>query len=161
MPNLTGYAQAFDGVSTKVYDSATEALPFAVGTKALDASGNEYTFVKGVASVAIGSVCTFDETYTLSLIAANAVGNVGVAVSAIDAATKYGFVMTSGSANVSADTDVADNKPAYISGSGTVNDASVAGDAVFSMIFRGARTGAGLVLASFNNPFVTDGVYLV
>jgi len=122
----------------KVYD-ATEGLQFQLGTRiqARDTSTNgygisEFIFLKGVASTAIGSWVTYNQDDgTTTLLAANAIGPVAVAMSANILATTYGWYEIFGKAQAKAATAFADNANVYATATaGTVDDAIVAGDRV-------------------------------
>ena len=56
-----------------------------LGTRARDSAGNEYVYMTGVASTVLGSWVTYDELYITTLLAADAIGPVAVAMAAIDA----------------------------------------------------------------------------
>lgn len=156
MAQLTGYAQAFDGNTSSVDSTALHT----VGTRALDTDGNEYVYALGVASTAAGSWVSFDEAYATTLLAANAVGRVGIAMAAI-VADEYGWYQVYGK-NIIASTDtVADNKALYIDATaGRADDAGVAGDAIFGAWTRSTDT-SNVATVELSYPFVTDGHYLV
>lgn len=155
MGNLTGRAQIFHGPTTQVDDSAQVEL----GTRAFDEDGNEWIYLKGVATVSQGSWVSFDEAYATTLLAANAVGRVAIADAAV-VANKYGWFQIYGK-NIYAKTDtVAADKALYIDGTaGRADDAGVAGDAIFGAWSRTADT-ANVATVELNYPFVMDGAYL-
>jgi hypothetical protein len=135
----------------------TQSNPF--GTKARGVDGSEWVYLKGVASTVAGSVVTFDEAGLTTLIVANAIGPVGVAGAALDAATKFGWYCVrsaSGGISVATDAGVVDNAKVYIDGTaGRVDDTVVAGDQVMGMVFRGTDT-ANFSLAQLDYPYVSD-----
>lgn len=156
MTSLKGYPQTFAG-DTSVVDSSAQ---HPVGTRAVDGDGNEYVYGLGVASTAIGSWVSFDEALATTLLAANAVGRVGVAMAAI-VASKYGWYQVYGKNTAAACDTIADNKPCYIDGTnGRVDDAGVAGDLVFGAISRSTDS-SNLCTVELSYPFVCDGAYLV
>lgn len=155
MTSLKGYPQTFAG-DTSVVDSSAQ---HPVGTRAVDGDGNEYVYGLGVASTAAGSWVSFDEALATTLLVANAVGRVGVAMAAIVAA-KYGWYQVYGKNTIAKADTTADNKALYIdNNAGQVDDAGVAGDLVFGAISRSSDSG-GAITAELSYPFVCDGAYL-
>jgi hypothetical protein len=126
------------------------------GYKARGVDGSEWVYVKGVASGALGKFVTFDEAFACTLLAANAVGPVGVLDATLDAATKYGWAQVYG-VNTYASTDtVAADKAMFIDGTaGRVDDAVVTGDLVVGCASQTADT-ANVATVFLNYPFVTD-----
>jgi hypothetical protein len=122
-----------------------------------DQNGNEYIYLKGVASTVAGAVVLYDEVGVTALITANAIGMCAIAQAATVAST-FGWYLIAGSCQVITAGDVADNGEMYITATaGAVDDAVVAGDRIKGgALFRGARTGAGLVTCQFNRPFVDN-----
>lgn len=138
------------------FNVVDSAAAFALGTRAFDGSGNEFIYMAGATSTAIGTVVTFDEAYATTLGAADAVGPVAVAMSAC-VANKYGWYQVGGLASALTAGDVVDNADVYLAAGGTFDDAVVAGDRVKGALFRAARTGAGLVnVQLFGGPFVEN-----
>lgn len=140
------------GSLTAVYADASK---FSVLERAKDEAGNEYIFLKGVASTAAGSWVTFDEAGLTTLLAGNAVGPVAVAMAATVANTWgwyqiYGYNITAAS-----DTTAAD-KQLYIDGTaGRVDDAVVAGDMVVGAVSTAADT-TNVLPVWLNYPSVND-----
>jgi len=156
MAALIGYPSAYEA-DTSVVETAA-SLP--LGTRAFDANGNEYIYGLGVASTAAGSWVSFDEALATTLLVANAVGRVGVAMAAI-VASSYGWYQIYGKNTIAKADDTADNKPLYIdNNAGQVDDAGVAGDLVFGAISR-SEDASGAITAELSYPFVCDGAYLV
>lgn len=150
---------AFTGVmhiSPGAFTAVDSAASMAVGTRATDGSGNEFVYLQGVASTAVGSWVTFDEAGVTALLAADAKGQVAVALAATIANT-YGWYQVSGSGvGLTAD-DVADNGDVYATATaGSADDAIVAGDRVKGAWFRAAGTGASSVVVQLANPYVDD-----
>jgi hypothetical protein len=156
MANLTGYAGAFSGDTSEI--STTKQYP--LGTRAFDTAGNEYMYVQGVASGAAGSWVSVDEAHVTTLLAANAVGRVGVLMAALDATTDFGWMQIYGKNTIAKADTVADNKSLYIDATaGQADDAGVAGDAIFGAVSRSA-TASGVITVELNYPHVMDGAYL-
>jgi len=127
-------------------------------TRTQDADGNEYIYLKGVASTAAGSVVTYDENGQTALITANAVGPVAVAMAAITA-NKYGWYQIFGEGTAAAAGAVSDNAALYISSTdGKVDDAVVSGDCIIGMISRESISAAGDLTVQLCYPVVTDKV---
>ena len=137
---------------TQVDDSAEYSLL----TRTQDADGNEYIYLKGVASTAANLAVTYDESGQTALLAANAVGPVAVAMAAI-VANKYGWYQIFGSGTVSTAGAVADNAALYATGTaGKVDDAVVTGDCIAGMIARSAAAAAGDITVQLSYPVATD-----
>lgn len=154
MAGLIGHVAAVVGNTTDIHDSALNPI----GTRAQDAAGNEYIYLKGVASVVAGSWVTFDEAGATTLLAANAKGPVAFAMAAV-VANKYGWfcrVSMTNSALLAA--NCADN--ALIgreTTDGYAGDGRAAGDEIYNCISRGSTAGsAALTPVQMFNPFVDD-----
>ena len=154
MAYLSGYASAFSGDTSVVDSSAQHPLR----TRAVDAEGNEYIYLKGVASCAVGSWVTFDEAGTTTLAVANAQGRVALALAAVDSTSEYGWFQIYGSATGLCLASFADNGKVFLTATGgSVDDTDVAGDAVIGAIGRSARdTTTGTSTFELNYPVVMD-----
>lgn len=140
------------GSLSQVDDVAQNAL----GARMFDADHNEYIYLKGVADTVIGAVVTFDEAHQTALLAIDGSnkGRAAVAMQAV-VANKFGWYQIYGNAQVLTDNDVADNALVYSSDTaGKVDDDSSSEVQVKGAVFRGARTGSGLVAAELNYPTV-------
>ncbi len=156
MTALQGYTQVFSG-DTSVIDTAAAHN---VGVRAVDANGNEFVYGLGVASTAAGSWVSFDEVLATTLLTANAIGRVGIAMAAI-VASRWGWYQIYGKNTIAASDTVADNAPLYIDGTaGRCDDAGVAGDLIFGAWSRSADA-TNVLTVELNYPFVADGAYLV
>lgn len=146
--------QAIDEVST------TQKVKLGTRVTAYHATYGvgEFVYVKGVTSGAAGSWVTINpETWICTLIAPNAIGDVGVLMSALDAATDYGWAQVYGLGNASA-ADVADSGKVYIdTAAGRCDDAVVVGDRVNRAKWASADdTATSKALVRLWYPFVTD-----
>ena len=128
---------------------------FALGTE-FHLGQDAYVYVAGVASGAAGAWVTFTSAGATTLLAANAIGRVGIMMSALDANTKYGFVQVKG-INTLAKTDtIAADKPLYIDGTaGRVDDLVVTGDKVMNALSLTADT-SNVATVWINHPYVDD-----
>lgn len=116
----------------------------------------EFIYCSGVASTARGSVVLITDTYGTSLIAARAIGAVGLALAAVDATTKFGWYQVLGKGVALCDT-VAANAACYIDGTaGRIDDAAVAGDAVVGMRTVTADDTSTCVVNMLTRPTVGD-----
>lgn len=118
----------------------------------------EFICLKGVASTAVGTWVTYNlDDSTTTLLTANAIGPVAVAMSANTAATTFGWYQISGKAIAKA-ADVADNGKVYIDTMpGRCDDAVVAGDKVFNAKWASAEdTATGLAEVEIERPWTTD-----
>jgi hypothetical protein len=119
----------------------------------------EFIYLKGVASTAVGSWVLYSEDdYTTSLLAANDIGQVAVAMSA-NVASQYGWYQVRGKAIGKALTGFLDNANVYSTATaGSVDDAVVAGDRVKKC--KGASAvgtpSTGLAEFEIDRPFVDD-----
>lgn len=94
----------------------------------------EFIYLAGVTSTARGSVVLITTAYTTALVAARTIGNLAVALAAVDAATKFGWYQVRGQGVALCDATIADGAALYIDGtSGRIDDTAVAGDAVMGM----------------------------
>ena len=151
--------QPIDKVST------TQQHPLGIIVQAKDfgTNGNgvgEFMYVKGVASGAVGSWVTYNtDDYTTALLAANAIGPVGIMMAVLDAATDYGWIQIGGKAVGLALTGFADNGNVYATATaGSVDDAIVAGDRVKRAKGASALDGPATGMAEFeiDRPFMDD-----
>lgn len=108
---------------------ADSSAQIAVGTCMRDVNGGEHIYLRGTASVVAGTWVTFDENFTTTRLAADAVGPVAVAGTAITT-NLYGWFQRLGKNTIATTGDtVAADKLLFISGTaGTVDDTDVAGD---------------------------------
>lgn len=141
------------------YTAVDATRKYRLGTRIKDSAGNEYIYLKGVASTVAGSWVSFDEAHISTLLAADAVGRVGVANAAVNATTKYGWYQIYGKATGKALAAFADNGKIFATATaGSVDDAVVTGDLVVGAIGRSAldTPSTGMIYAELNFPFVTD-----
>lgn len=131
-------------------------LGVTLGQRFEDKAGKVYVFCKGVASCAAGDWVKFDEAFALTRLVADAVGPVGIAMGAIDATTKGGWVQVYG-VNAIAKTDtVAADKQLYIDGTtGRADDLAVTGDIILGAMSQTADT-SNVATVFLNYPMVTD-----
>lgn len=126
-----------------------------VGTTAY--GQGEFIYVKGVTSGATGAWAVYNaDDGSTTLLVANALGPVGIMMSALDAATDFGWLQITGKAIGAVLTGFADNGKVYATATaGSVDDASVAGDRVHV-----AKGGSAIdtLQAEFeiSRPFVND-----
>lgn len=126
-----------------------------------DYGAGEFIYLLGVASTAVGSWVTYSaDNFGTALLAANAIGPVGIAMSA-NVASQYGWYQISGKAVGKVLASFADNGNVYATATaGSVDDAVVAGDLVFNA--KGASAidtpSTGLAEMEISRPFVKDGL---
>lgn len=117
----------------------TQRHAFGTVCRAKDPTYGEATFVyvKGVSSGAAGLLARYDpNTGGTTLSAARTKGLVGVFVTALDAATKFGWLQVAGVADVQVAGTVVSGATVYLTAtSGKVDDAVVAGDIVYNANF--------------------------
>lgn len=121
----------------------------------------EFIYLKGVASTAVGSWVTYNmDDGTTTLLAANAIGPVAVAMSA-NVASQYGWYQIQGKAVGKALTGFLDNANVYATATaGSIDDAVVAGDRVKGAVGASAVDTPSTGLAEFEiaRPFMDDAV---
>lgn len=153
--------QAIDEVST-TQNHKLGAIVRAKDFGSNDNGEGEFLYVKGVANGARGAFVTYDaDSGAVVLLAANAIGPVGVLMSALDAATKFGWVQISGKAVGKVLAAFADDANVYATATaGSVDDAVVAGDRV--KLAKGASAidfpEAGMAEFELHRPFMDDAV---
>jgi hypothetical protein len=119
----------------------------------------EFIYLAGVASTAVGSWVTYNmDDGSTTLLAANAIGPVAVAMSA-NVASQYGWYQIQGKAVGKVLASYADNGLVYCtSTAGSVDDAVVGGDLVVNA--KGASAigtpSSGLAEMEISRPFVND-----
>ena len=119
----------------------------------------EFIYLKGVASTAIGSWVTYNlDDGSTALLAANAIGPVGVAMSA-NVASQYGWYQISGKAVGKALTGYVDNALVWgTATAGSVDDTVVDGDMVH--LAKGASAvdtpSTGLAEFEISRPYTDD-----
>lgn len=141
------------------YEAVHASKRFRLGTKKKSMAGNEYVYLAGVTSCAVGKWVSFNPTgFIAVLLAADAVGQVAIAQATVDTASKYGWFQVYGYfATASSDT-VAAAGGLFIDGTaGRVDDQSVAGDFVNGAISTAADTTNALPVF-LDYPYVTNTV---
>jgi hypothetical protein len=119
----------------------------------------EFIYLLGVASTAVGSWVTYNmDDGSTTLLAANAIGPVAVAMSA-NVASQYGWYQIQGKAVGKVLASYADNGLVYATATaGSVDDAVVSGDMVVNA--KGASAigtpSSGLAEMEISRPFVND-----
>lgn len=128
-----------------------------VGARVWDDEGNEYRFMRGVASTLRGSWVTYDELYDTTLLATGAFGPVAIAQAAI-VAGKFGFYLVEGRGEGLAQDGVGDNaKLGHSVTDGYVGDAFLSGDQIENAVSRSALdvdTGTAHITVQISHPWV-------
>ena len=153
MANLTGYSQTFDSDTTTVDTSAKTTIL----TRAFDSAGNEYIYLKGVASTVVGSWVNYDETGTTTLLPANAIGPVAIAMAITDSTSKWGWYQIWGVARAKIAANCGDNASLGREGAdGVCGDGRAVGDQLIGAISREATTNAAVATVQINYPYATN-----
>lgn len=146
--------------------STTQNHPLGKIVQAVDKGSNgngqgEFVYLKGVANTAAGSWVTYNmDDGGTTLLAANAIGPVAVAMSA-NVASQYGWYQVSGKAVGKALAAFADDGNVYAtSTAGSVDDAVVAGDLVHNAKGASALDAPATGMAEFeiHRPWCDDDV---
>lgn len=141
--------------------STTLRHPLGTVVRATDPTygSGEFVYLSGVASTAVGSWVTYHEDdYSTTLLAANDIGQVAVAMSA-NVASQYGWYQIKGKAVGKALANYADNGLVYATATaGSIDDAVVAGDRVKKAIGASAvgTPSSGLAEFEIDRPFMDD-----
>jgi hypothetical protein len=143
--------------------STTQNHPLGTVIKAVDSTygEGEFIYLKGAASTAVGSLVLFSpDDFTTSLLAANDIGSVAVAMSA-NVASQYGWYQIKGKAVGKVLAGFLDNANCYATATaGSIDDAVVAGDRLKNC--KGASAidtpSTGLAELEIDHPFMDDGV---
>lgn len=148
------------GLQPIAITSTTQKHPLGYRTKAIDPvyGVGEFIYLSGVASTVVGSAVTINQDdHSTTLLAANAIGPVGFAMSA-NVASQYGWYQIYGKAIAKTDT-AADNARVWIDGtSGQVDDDTVDGDLVHNAKYASANgtPSAGLAELEIQYPYTDD-----
>lgn len=142
--------------------STTALLPLGTIVRATDPTygSGEFIYLAGAANTAIGSWVTYNQDdNTTTLLAANAIGPVAVAMSA-NIASQYGWYQISGKAVGKVLAGYVDNALVYATATaGSVDDAVVAGDRVKLALGASAigTPSSGFAEFEIQRPFMDDG----
>ncbi len=142
-------------------NSTTQNHPLGTRVRATDPTygEGEFIYLKGLASTAVGSWVTYNQDdNSTTLLAANAIGPVAVAMSAC-VANEYGWYQIFGKAVGKALANYADNGLVYATATaGSVDDAVVAGDRVKLALGASAvgTPSTGLAEFEIEYPFMDD-----
>jgi len=145
--------------------STTQNQPLGTIVQANDVASTAYgsgmfIYLAGVASTVLGSWVTFNQDdNTTALLAANAIGPVGIAMS-INVASQYGWYQIYGKGVGKCLASYVDNGLVYAtSTAGSIDDAVVSGDRVKLAIGASAigTPSSGLAEFEIQYPFMDDG----
>lgn len=157
MVSLTIGAQPIDVAST----TQNHAFGSRIRGKDLNGDGEaEFIYLQGKANTVVGSWVTYDlDNGSTTLLAANAIGPVAVAMSACDATTKFGWYCIFGKPEAQMAANFADDGNIYATATaGVADDAVVAGDRVKEAYGAQTITSAGLAEVRISYPFMDDGL---
>lgn len=140
--------------SDQITTVSTSAV-YTVGSRAKDAAGNEYIFLKGVASVVAGSWVSFSHLFETALLTTTSVGAVAVATAAV-VASRWGWFQIYGAGSGIIGNEVSGDLALFASSvTGSVDDLVVTGDLIKGAYSRSASavTGASITV-QLNYPFI-------
>lgn len=131
---------------------------YELGSRTQDKFGKEYIYLTGVGSTVVGSWVTFDELGITVLLAADAIGDVAVALAITDSTSQFGWYQIYGSAEAKiAANCAADVVIGRESANGTAGDGHAAtGDDIFGCVSRESTSTAAVATVQLNYPFVND-----
>lgn len=142
-------------------DAATQQHPLGQIVTADDPTygAGEFIYLKGLDTTAVGTWVTYNtDDFSTTLLAANAIGPVAVAMSAC-VTGEFGWYQISGKAVGKCLTGYADNGLVYATATaGSIDDAVVAGDRVKNALGASAigTPSAGLAEFEISRPFMDD-----
>lgn len=120
--------------TTKVADLGTRVKAKDVGSTTGYGEA-DFVYVAGATGLAAGDVVNIGSGYVVSKVTARSKGSVAVMISAVDAATKYGWAQRRGKGVAKCDAGISDGAALYIDGTdGRVDDTAVAGDCIAGMV---------------------------
>ena len=131
---------------------------FRLGTIVKDTAGNEYIYLKGVASVVAEDWVVYDEAFVTTRTVANSLGPVAIAMAAVDATTKFGWFGVSGKFAGDVATGGDNAKVWVTSTAGRVDNTDVAVDLVSNAVQRSA-TASNSATFQIRYPFCLNEVY--
>lgn len=140
---------------TKIWTSSDLDTPTLGERYTNPTNGKQYIFLTGVASTAAGSWVSFDENFSSTLLAANAVGAVAIASAATVASTKGWYQIYGVNTQASTDTVAADKALFIDATPGRADDAVVTGDLIVGA-FSMTADAANVATVFLNYPCVTD-----
>ena len=165
MAGFTGWTKTSSVITKQAIDATSTTLENPLGTKVTEKHADygdaEFIYLAGVASTAQGDAVTFDEAYATTRAAANAVGRVGVAMSA-NVANQYGWYCIYGRVPCEVAASCAADKSMSLSGTaGHLDDGDQSGDVVIGAVSRSAidTPNTGQAWMELNYPMVADVVY--
>lgn len=122
------------------YNEVHATKKYRLGTRRRDVAGNEYVYLKGITSTAVGSWVVYDEAFVTTLTGATSQGPLAVAMAAVDANTKYGWYGIFGVFTGKVVTG-ADNAACYVCATGgSLDNTDVSGDMVSNCFQRSATS---------------------
>ena len=145
------------GMALEGIDQVDTTKRWALGTKFF-MGDKSYVYVQGVSSGAAGKWVTFTPAGVTTLLAANASGEVGILMSALDATTDYGFAQIFGENTIaSVDAVASAGLPLYIDGTAGRADAGtdVSGDFIIGAISTSAAS-SNVASVFLNYPMVIN-----
>ena len=153
MAELTGRVQIFSGNTANVDTVKAHTLL----TRAFDTNDREYIYLTGCSSTIVGSWVTYDEAGLTTLLAANAVGPVAVAMAITDSTAEYGWYCIFGECEADLVASVADNALlGRETTDGKAGDGCSAGDAITGAVSRDSTTAAAVATVQLCYPSVND-----
>ena len=137
--------------------TAAHPVGYRVRAKHATYGSGEFIYLSGAASTIVGSFATINmDDGSTTLLAANAIGSVGVSMSANNTTTNYGWYQIYGKAIGAAATTVTDNANVYATGTaGMVAAAVVDGDMVH-MCKSASTTTTGTAEFEIHYPYTDD-----
>jgi hypothetical protein len=116
----------------------------------------EFIYLKGIGSTIVGSVVTYDEAGVTTLIVANGIGPVAIAM-AVTVADTWGWYCIRGTVKADVVANSADNTTVgRETTNGKIGDGRSAGDEIANAVQREATTTAALAYVQIMYPYVDN-----
>lgn len=139
MAQIVGYPGGYAQGNTANVDTVQQSP---LGTRGFDKDGNEYIYLRGVASTVAGSIATFNTSFQTALSVTGVRGPVAVACAAI-LANQFGWYQIFGSGTADYAGAAVAGAKVYSAGTGKCDDAVVAGDQIDGAFVGATVGGAG------------------
>lgn len=139
------------------YHEVDTVKKFPLGHRQRDVNGNEYVYMKGVASLVAEDWVSYDEAYVTTRTVANVKGGIAIAMAAVDATTKFGWFGIWGTFAGDVATG-ADNANVWVTATpGRVDNTDVAVDIITGAVQRSA-TASNSATFELRYPFAHNAV---
>jgi hypothetical protein len=136
------------------YEAVHTSKRFRLGTRKTAINGNEYIYLKGVASVVAGDAVLYDELFVTTRSLAATIGRFAIAQAAVDATTKFGWFLIYGTCSANVLASFADNTMIFTtSTAGSVDDSGAGAEEFVNGAFGRSAVASGQATLELNYPY--------